>query len=212
MAGMDQALTERPVSIRGCGVDLRPVTEADYPVFYSWRADANFAALWYTPSRRIPTYEEYLPELERFLVDGMTLLLEERRTNSVIGFARLYNINLADGWAWVQWYVTQHARKRPYLVGEAALLFADRVFYLFPLRKLYSEVHAYNKEALRLNERLGFHKHGLLPEHVWLGERYWDVALFSLTRDRWLELRDRFGTLIAVEQEAARTLSVDESQ
>ena len=64
--------------MQGRSVLLRPVTEADYPTIYSWRVDAGFVALWHTTSRRIPTYREWLPELERWLSDGITLLVAGR--------------------------------------------------------------------------------------------------------------------------------------
>ena len=159
-------------------------------------------ALWQTAGRRVPTYQEYRLELERFLADGLTLLAVERETGAVLGFGRAYNINLVDGWAWVQAYATEQARKRPYIVGEAALLFSDYLFEMLPLRQLYAEINGYNEQTIRLSERLGFREHGRLPDHIWLNDRYWDLLLFSLTREDWQERRERFSFLLSVEHEA----------
>jgi RimJ/RimL family protein N-acetyltransferase len=194
---------------------LRPVAEADYPVIYSWRVDANFVALWHTPNRRIPTYREYVPELEHWLSEGITLLVADGKTGRVSGFGRAYNVNLADGWAWLQAYLSPEARLRPFQVAEAAALFANYLFGMFPLRKLYSEVNSYNEKALRLNERLGFREHGRLPEHTWYKDRYWDLVLFSLSREDWSEQAKRVRFLLAVEEEAEALLerqSVDSAR
>ena len=191
-----------PVTMQGRSVLLRPVIEADYPTIYSWRVDAGFVALWHTASRRIPTYREWLPELERWLSDGITLLVAGRKAGEVLGFWRAYNVNLADGWAWLQTYIVPHRRLAPFEVGEAAALFANYLFGMFPLRKVYAEVHEYNRTALGLTERLGFTEHGRLPEHVWYDDRYWALVLSSLSRERWLEHKERFAFLLAVEEEA----------
>lgn len=207
--------SDAPVTIRGRSVVLRPVTEADYPLIYSWRVDADFVALWHTPNRRVPTYREYVPELERWLADGITLVVAERETGIACGFGRAYNVNLADGWAWLQAYLSPEVRLRPFQVAEAAALFANYLFTMFPLRKLYSEVNSYNRRALRLDERLGFREHGRLPNHVWFKDRYWDTILFSLTREDWVERTSRLRFLLAVEEEAEALLerqSVDSAR
>ncbi len=124
----------------------------------------------------------------------------------LVGFWRAYNVNLADGWAWLQTYIVPERRLAPFQVGEAAALFANYLFGMFPLRKVYAEVNAYNENAMRLTERLGFREHGRLPEHVWYRDRYWDVVLFSLTREDWVEQSERFGFLLNVEAQAEESL------
>jgi RimJ/RimL family protein N-acetyltransferase len=198
---------DEPVTVRGRWVNLRPVLETDYPTLYAWRVDAQFMALWQTAGRRVPSYQEYRLELERFLADGLTLLAVERATGTVLGFGRAYNINLVDGWAWVQAYATEQARLRPFLVGEAAALFANYLFTMFPLRKLCAEVFAYNETSLRLQERLGFRECGRLPEYVWYNGQLWDSVLYVLTRDAWLETSERFRILLAVEHQTEQLLS-----
>lgn len=201
-----QETPDVPVTVRGRSVTLRPVTDADYPLIYSWRVDADFVALWHTSSRRIPTFREYVPELERWLGESITLLVAERASGQVAGFGRAYNVNLTDGWAWLQAYLAPAARLKPFQVGEAAALFASYLFRMFPLRKLYSEVNSYNEAAMRLNERLGFREHGRLPQHVWLNDQYWDTVLYSLTREDWVERREHLGFLLGVEEEAEAAL------
>lgn len=190
-----------PVTVRGRNVLLRPPLESDYPTLYAWRVDQAFVALWGTQSRRIPTFRNYVPDLERFLADGITLLVEERKTGALVGLQRAYNVNLADGWAWLQLYFAEGARLQPFKIGEATALFANYLFTMFPMRKLYAEVHAYNTRTLSLVDRLGFEDHGRLPEHVWYDERYWDVLMSSLSREKWLEHKQRFGVLLSVEEE-----------
>jgi RimJ/RimL family protein N-acetyltransferase len=189
----------QPTSIQGRNVVLRPVTERDFPLFYSWRIDSTTLPSWGTNSRRIPTFHDYLPELERFLAEGITLLVIDAGSGRAAGFARAYNVNLAEGWAWIQAFASATARLRPFQVAEAAAHFSSYLFRMFPLRQLYAEVPAHNTRVLRLNRRLGFREHGRLPEHVWLNDRYWDLVFFCLKREAWEGHERLIRTLIGAE-------------
>lgn len=196
-----------PVTVEGRAVALRPVLEQDYPTLYSWRVDADFVSLWVTGGRRIPTYNQYLPELKQFLAEGITLLAVDNRSGHPGGFLRAYNLNPVDGWTWTQMYMTPLVRKRPFWIGEAAALFAHYLFEMFPLRKLYFEVFEYNIQSLRLCERLGCRPCGRFPDHIWYGDKMWDSVLFTLTRKDWDDLRDRFAFLLSIEHEAEDLLA-----
>lgn len=183
--------------------------ESDSQVFYTWRVDLEFVGSWITGGRRIPTYQDYIPELQRFLSDGMTLLVADAATGAASGFVRTYNMNPVDGWAWVQAYLVPDARKRPYWAGEAGMLFADYLFRMFPLRKLYAEVFEYNRGSMHLCERLGFEPCGRLPKHVWFDGALWDSVIWELPRESWVDIRKRFRFLLGVERQVEDAIVED---
>lgn len=45
-----------------------------------------------------------------------------------------------------------------------------------------------NGAALRLNEKTGFHRKGILRRHVFMSDECLDVAVMGMLRDEWKEL------------------------
>ena len=71
--------------------------------------------------------------------------------------------------------------------GAIALTFA---FEALDLHRIDSEVLLTNEASVRLHERLGFKRDGLLREHVRRDSRYLDVLVFSILRLEWAEVKD----------------------
>ena len=192
----------RPAAIQGRHVALRPAWPEDFELIFRWWSDRDEAPLWTSQYRQVTTYPQFLPMLEAWLRDGVTFLLVEQATGARFGFARAYNLNIADGWAWLQAYVEPPFRARPQL-GEWAALFSRYLFEQFPLRKLCGEIFAFNDASRRLNEKLGFRYEGRLREHSWYRDRYWDHLFYSLRREDWAQAMRRYGFIAAVEDDLA---------
>lgn len=196
--------------IRGRLMALRPVWPTDFELFYSWFADADEAPLWTSQFRRLGTFPEFVPALEAWLRDGLTLVKVDEKSGTRFGFARAYQMNLVDGYAWVQAFTTPAYRLRRHS-AESAILFSKYLFERFPLRKLCSEVYEYNSNAVSLNEKLGFVLEGRLRAHTWFRDRYWDHLLYSLNRDDWAAAVQRFGFITGIEEELARVSNASPS-
>ena len=187
-------------SAEGRWVKLRPVERADFRAFFTWRSDLTEALLWTTQGRRVVTFEQFVPDFERWLRDSIIVIAEDRSDNSAVGFARAYNVNLSDGTAFVQAYVVPPYRLRPH-VWELAAVFSDYLFGYFPLRKAYAELPAHNEYAASLYTRLGFKQQACLTEHVWYRDRYWDWLIYALPRDAWKEARQCAEVILQVEED-----------
>ncbi|MGB7413338.1 MAG: GNAT family protein [Thermosynechococcaceae cyanobacterium] len=71
-------------------------------------------------------------------------------------------------------------------VGTEMLTLA--ISYLFStidLNKLYCQTAAFNIPSIKLLEKLGFHKDGVLREHHELDGQLWDDCIYSILRDEW---------------------------
>src|SRR5262245_12784002 len=74
----------------------------------------------------------------------------------------------------------------------ATTLFMGWLFQNLPLRKVYHEVYGYNVPVVRIWRKLGFTEEGVLKgDRFWDGA-YWDLHIFALYRESWLDLRQRF--------------------
>jgi RimJ/RimL family protein N-acetyltransferase len=187
------------VSLQSRWVNLLPVHRDHYYTLYSWRADLAEAHLWTTQSRRILTFEQFVPECDQWLRDSIVLLVSSNRTGELGGLLRAYNMNPIDGWVWLQVYFRPEMRSRPFVVAEALAAFGQYLFSALPIRKVIAEVFSFNESGLQLCDRLGFLEVGKFPEHIWWKDRYWDSFLYELTRDRWTDLRERLPVLLDVE-------------
>lgn len=198
---------ERALAIRGRLMGLRPVWPEDFPLLYDWFTDKSEAPLWTTQHRQVAPFQHFIPQLEAWVRDSVTMMKVDLERGAVFGFARAYNIDLADGYAWVQAYTVPHYRARRH-GAESAILFSRYLFEQFPLRKICSEVFEFNEVAMRLNEKIGFRAEGRLKNHTWYRDRYWDHVFYSLMREDWEQIVSRFSFLSAVEDELAEMVEV----
>jgi hypothetical protein len=73
--------------------------------------------------------------------------------------------------------------------GEAAALLVEFLFTGWNFRRVYIEVAEYNAgQSASLHDRL--EQVGHLPDHLYLGGRYWSLGTWMIERDQWHSLRE----------------------
>ena len=111
---------------------------------------------------------------------------EDAVTGEFAGFAHSYDVRLADGHCKVCTYVTPAYRA----AGGGAWLaaaFIGELFALYPLRKIYAAVYAYNAASLASCSSAGFEEECRLREYRYFDGAYHDCVLLSLTREQYGE-------------------------
>jgi ribosomal-protein-alanine N-acetyltransferase len=63
----------------------------------------------------------------------------------------------------------------------------SQIFQSTTLNKMYGQTAAFNLPSVRLLEKLGFHRDGVLREHHELDEQLHDDYVYSLLRREWQE-------------------------
>lgn len=53
------------------------------------------------------------------------------------------------------------------------------------LNKLYCQTAAFNIASVKLLDKLGFHRDGILREHHELDGKLWDDYIYSILRSEW---------------------------
>lgn len=66
---------------------------------------------------------------------------------------------------------------------DALLAFLGYLFHELNLHKVYLRVEAFNPRAQRVYEKCGFRRDGVFRDHTFLGGRYYDATLMSLTEE-----------------------------
>jgi RimJ/RimL family protein N-acetyltransferase len=75
---------------------------------------------------------------------------------------------------------------------SATALFADYLFAVLPLRKLYLRSISYSFDHYRSLVRRGYAViEGVLRDYEYFGGRYWDVYILAVDRERFMDLRER---------------------
>ena len=136
-----------------------------YPTEFRQRADAPELHRL-SSSKRIPTYEEFVSEMDRTLRQAITLMVLNKADNEPIGFVQAYNLNLEAGWCFTMMYADRQYRQSSQRV-EAHVAFLDFLFRSLPLRKVYHEVHEFNLDSTRILQSGGFEEEGRFRQHVW---------------------------------------------
>jgi RimJ/RimL family protein N-acetyltransferase len=70
---------------------------------------------------------------------------------------------------------------------DAVTAYLGYLFHEFNLHKVYLRVEEYNARAQRAYEKCGFRRDGVFREHTFLGGRYYDSIIMSITEEEYRE-------------------------
>ena len=106
-----------------------------------------------------------------------------------VGLAYLYDIDRHHGRCWWGYYLASTGDRGRGIGSVVWCLLLRCAFDELGLRKVYGEVLAVNAPVLRMHERFGFLREGLLRQHVVKSGVPHDVVVFGLLADDWSVLR-----------------------
>lgn len=85
-------------------------------------------------------------------------------------------------------------------IGE--LLFLNELFRMYPIRKIYNHIYAYNENSLKSNLDGGFEIEGQLKEYRFLDGDYHDLFILAITREKFYDLhKDTIKTIMGKKNE-----------
>lgn len=106
-----------------------------------------------------------------------------------VGLAHLYDIDRHHGRCGWGYYLASAGDRGRGIGSVVWYLLLRYAFDELGLRKVYGEVLAVNAPVLRMHERFGFLREGLLRHHVVKSGVPHDVVVFGLLADDWRTLR-----------------------
>jgi RimJ/RimL family protein N-acetyltransferase len=168
---------------------LRPLDKGDATAFVTWFND---------------------PDVTRFLLRGnpMTLAAEEdwlertlRSEDVVLGIVLQEGDRLigSTGLHQFDW----RCRHASFGIGigekllwgqghgsEATALVLRHAFQTLNLNRVWLHVYEYNPRGMRVYEKLGFRREGVLRQHTFRDGRFWDTIAMGILRAEWEEKKD----------------------
>src|SRR5882672_1841917 len=110
-------------------------------------------------------------------------MIVERRSGQSVGTIGLSRIDPTHRRAEYGVLIGEPGARGKGLASEASRLLLDYAFRTLGLVRVYLHVFADNAAAVRLYERVGFLREGLLRRHVYKGGRFRDVVAMAAVRD-----------------------------
>jgi RimJ/RimL family protein N-acetyltransferase len=148
--------------------------------------------------RTLPTFEQYVRELDRSLGGSVvTMLMIEPVTDAhPIGFVFAYDNNPFD--KYLYWTIALHpAFTHAGWGAEAAVLFLNYLFTYFDIRMAYSDHFAFNFHSARLLLRTCGHEEGRFIAQRYYQGAFHDVIRISITREDWYRaVKERLGKFL----------------
>jgi RimJ/RimL family protein N-acetyltransferase len=165
-------------------VYMRPLDRGDAPAFVTWLND---------------------PELRRFLLARrpMTLRAEEEFIDSLATGERIsLGIAMRDGDRLIGGAglreIDEPCRRATFgiLIGppeergkgygtEATRLMVGYAFETMNLNRVVLQVTEYNPRGVRVYEKVGFRREGVLRQDTYRDGRYWDTIVMGMLREEW---------------------------
>ncbi len=171
-SGVDARLTERKV-------ELRAVKREDLELFLQWRSESSGELR--TGHRPLTSLnqEEFFKKLS---FDNNMIVFTACVGGEPVGYVQLYPIDWRNRKAEVG--VIMGRKRQGQGLGEEALrLIVDYGFKTLNLKRIYAEIYFYNKNSIKLFEKIGFKKEGVLRStHYWDG-CYHDSIVYSILQE-----------------------------
>jgi Acetyltransferases, including N-acetylases of ribosomal proteins len=109
----------------------------------------------------------------------MLFLLEDKASGTIIGRCGLHNWN-TDHWrAEIGYHMEDESFKQQGLMSEAVEAIIDYGFKMLNLNRIEALVASYNEPSLKILERNGFVKEGVLRNHYYVNGVFEDSIVFS---------------------------------
>lgn len=162
---------------------LRPVDDSDLPFVYDLATGTETGWRWRWRGY-IPRREDIAAELARDAL--LVMMLDDKQARNRVGLLHAYSASLHDGFVYVGIVMG------PQYIGtgwgsEGFLLFANYLFAVWDLRKIYVEIPEFNVQQAVARDSKLFEVEACFKGHHYYDGRHWDKYVWAIHRDRWLE-------------------------
>jgi RimJ/RimL family protein N-acetyltransferase len=168
----------------GPKIYLRPLEKADAPTLVPWFNDADIARTlkWHRPLN-LAAEEQFLANL--YQGEGDVILgIAERATDQLVGSTGLKQIDLKNRHAGFGIVLEKGSWNKGYGT-EATTLIVGYAFATLNLNRVWLHVYEDNPRAVRVYEKVGFKKEGVLRQENFRHGRYWDTFTMAVLREEW---------------------------
>ena len=168
-------------------VTLRFLEFDDIDTLYSWESDIELSIWsgWTSPSSRAAFRHKFEQRITKPEKDLMMLGIEFE--GRLVGYVQLALIDHYEQRAAVGVLVGEKSMWGRGIASTALRILLDYAFTVKGLARVYAEVYSFNQRSLRLMERIGFQKEGILRQHeIHNGVRQ-DMHVFGMLKSEFYQ-------------------------
>lgn len=176
--------------IEGNKINLRLVRRADARSIYEYAGDEAISRYTHIPHpyKLEDAYDFIkLTRSERRKKIGYHFGLEHKETSRIIGMIGLMHVDQAAKKGEVGYWLAKPFWGRG-IMKEAISLALRFYFTELHLHRVYAHVFPENEVSMRLLEKMGFQREGLIREGFRQSGEYINVYLYSILEDDWARL------------------------
>jgi len=168
----------------GNRIYLRPLEREDAPQFIQWVNDPEITrTLVFRAPINLQAEEDFIDKITRD-EHSLTLGIALRANDQLIGGTGFHLIDwrnrqasfgiLLDKAEWGKGYGT-----------EVTALLVRHAFETLNLNRVWLHAYEYNERSIRVYEKVGFRKEGVLRQDNFREGRYWDTIIMAILREEW---------------------------
>lgn len=157
---------------------MRAVRKEDLELFLQWRSESSAGLR--TGHRPLTSLnqEEFFKKLS---FDNDMIVFTVCTDEEPVGYVQLYPIDWKNRNAEVG-IIMGRKRQGQGLGKETLRLIVDYGFKTLNLKRIYAEIYSYNKNSIKLFEKIGFKLEGKLREHHYWNGKFHDSLIYSILR------------------------------
>src|SRR5437867_7422375 len=179
---------------RGTSVYLRTLRPDDLDHLSVWAEDPFLERM--VGSEFLNSYKHVYDKdpsfYEACLMDSTQIVLvieAEPEWATPLGLARLFNIHLLEGYAFLEVMLTDRKAIRRGFGVEAGKLISYYGVDVLGLRRIEAKVYEYNRLSANSLRRNGFRQEGVLRKAGFQDGQCWDMVVFGILKDEIVEQR-----------------------
>jgi ribosomal-protein-alanine N-acetyltransferase len=174
--------TATQAPLEGTRVRLRGMRQSDVPALFAMQSDPDGMRYWsYPPLQRIEQAQALFEKNDRDALSGDSLsrAIAIRPDDTLIGTCTLFAIDNRHRRAMIGYALARPHWGNGY-AQEALRLLLGHAFGALGLLRVEADIDPRNAASIRLVERLGFAREGLLRERYRVGDDVQDSAMYGL--------------------------------
>ncbi len=172
--------------LTGCRTYLRGLTRADLQALLTWTSDREVTRYLYRGA--FPAHLETLERLFEAMIASSAeeeLALCVREGHALIGICGLHGINPVARSAELRILIGEKQWWGQGFGTEATQLLLAWAFEVLHLHKVWLGVNAAQTNAVRVYEKVGFVREGVLRDEIWRNGRYYDAVRMSILSEEY---------------------------
>lgn len=168
----------------GTRVYLRPLERDDTPRIVPWINDPETThTLVHRGPLNLQAEEDFISSITQD-PNALELAIALREDDRLIGATGLQPIDWRNRHAVFGIFLAKEECGKGHGT-EATALMLRHAFQTLNLHRVWLHVYEYNERGIRVYEKIGFRKEGVLRQDNFRDGRYWDTFVMGLLRDEW---------------------------